>query len=342
MKRTIIITLIIILTFSIISCGKKKEAAKNMEQLQKENGIPVRITAIVPKPFIQELTYNAPLSGIEESTVNAMVGDVILQVKAKVGDYVNKDQVIVTFPQETPSAQYEQANSAYLNTKQTYERMQRLFAQGAISQQDMDNVTTGYNVSKANLNASSQMIFVKAPISGYITAMKVNPADRVNPGDPMFIVSNTSKYKADIWVPDSDIQYLKKGLKAVANWGGQTLTGRVTSVSMAMDQDKKAFRTEIVFDTHPKQIISGITLAIKLEISRINNALVVERKSIVNENDKKFVWLEQDSKAIKTEIVTKSDNGIEYEVVSGLKPGDRLITEGISLLTDNCLVQIVK
>jgi membrane fusion protein (multidrug efflux system) len=265
-----------------------------------------------------------------------------MKVNAKVGDYVKKDKVIVTFPQDTPSAQYEQANSAFLSAKQTHDRMQRLFEQGAISQQDMDNITTAYNVTKANLNTSSQLINVKAPISGYITAMKVNAGDQVMPADELFTVSNTSKYKAIVWVSDSDIQSVKKGQKAVAKWGEQTLLGRISSVSMAMDQDKKAFRTEIIFYTLPKQIISGVTLQINLEVERINGAIVLERKSLLEENGKKYVWLEKDKKALKTEITTGHDNGIEYEVISGLSAGDRVITEGISLLTDNCLVQIIQ
>ena len=342
MKRFIRITLTLILILSFTACVKKQQASKNIEQLQKENGIPVRITGITPTSFVQELTYNAPLSGIEESTAKSMVSDIVVQVNAKVGDYVKKDQTIITFPQDTPAAQYNQANSAFLNAKQTYERMQRLFAQGAISQQDMDNVTTGYTVSKANLNSSSQMVYVKAPISGYITAMKVNQADHVGPGAELFTVSNTTKYKATIWVPDTDIQNIKKGQIAIAKWGEQTLTGRITTVSLAMDQDKKAFKTEIIFDTHPKQIISGVTLEIRIEVAKIANTIVIERKSIIEDNGKKFVWLEQDKKAKKIEIVTKRDNGIEYEVSSGVKAGDKLITEGISQLTENCLVQVIQ
>jgi membrane fusion protein (multidrug efflux system) len=342
MKRILLTILSLFVLICFTSCFKKQEATKNIEQLQKENGIPVRISQIVQKPYVQVLTYNAPLSGIEESTAKSMVGDVILNVNGKVGDYVKKDQIIISFSQDTPSAQYEQANSAYLNAQQTYNRMQRLFNQGAISQQEMDNVTTAYNVTKANLNSSSQMINVKAPISGYITAMKVSQGDNVSPGTELFTISNTSKYKAVIWVPDSEIQYVKKGQKVSAQWGSQTLSGATSTIALAMDQDKKAFRTEIIFNTHPKQIISGITFEIKLEVARINSAIVIERKSITEENNKMYVWLEVDNKAVKTEIKTQHNNGIEFEVISGLKPGDELITEGISLLTDNCLVQIIK
>ncbi|HNX01432.1 MAG TPA: efflux RND transporter periplasmic adaptor subunit [Candidatus Cloacimonadota bacterium] len=342
MKRILSIVLPILLLLSFTACVKKKEAAKNIEQLHKENGIPVRVLDITSRTFTQELKYNASLTGVEESYVKSMVGDNVVKVYAKVGDYVKKDQIIVSFPQDTPAAQYMQANTAYYNAKLIYERMQRLFSQGAISQQDLDNTTAAYKVAQANFNSASQMVNVKAPISGYITAMKVSPADHVGPGDDLFTVSNTSKYKAIIWVPDTEIQYVKKGQKATSQFGDQTLTGRVTSVSLAMDQDKKAFKTEIVFDTHPKQVISGITLDIALDIARIDNAIVVDRNLITEEAGQKYVWLEKDNKAVKTAITTGHDNGIEYEVVSGLNVGDHLITEGINLLTDNCLVQVVK
>jgi hypothetical protein len=65
MRRLLILTLTIILIAGLTACVKKQKASKNMEQLQKENGIPVRITEVVPRSFIQNLSYNAPLSGIE-------------------------------------------------------------------------------------------------------------------------------------------------------------------------------------------------------------------------------------------------------------------------------------
>jgi len=128
MKRILSIVLPILLLLSFTACVKKKEAAKNIEQLHKENGIPVRVLDITSRTFTQELKYNASLTGVEESYVKSMVGDNVVKVYAKVGDYVKKDQIIVSFPQDTPAAQYMQANTAYYNAKLIYERMQRLFS----------------------------------------------------------------------------------------------------------------------------------------------------------------------------------------------------------------------
>jgi len=341
MKKIIIILLTVIVIVSFAACGKR-QASKNMEQIQREEGIPVRIKELQPTTYVQSNTYNATLAGIEESVVSAKVSDVVVQINAKVGDYVNKDQVIVTFPQDTPSAQFIQASSAYQNAKVTYERMQRLFSQGAISQQDMDNVTTAFNVSKANYNTSYNLINVKAPISGYITAIYVNPGDLVGPGADLFTVSNTSKYKATIWIPDTEIKSMKKGLKVTAKWNDDTLTGYISSIAMAMEQNKKAFRTEVIFTNKPKYITSGVTVKITINTETIPNAIVLDRSAMVESAGKTYAWIVVNNKATRREIKVGHNNGIEYEITAGLNPGDKLITEGLTMIYEGCLVKVTE
>jgi len=341
MKRyLIILTALIVILIS--ACGKKQEAGKSMEQIYSEEGVPIRQTIVEQTTFHQNLLYNATLSGIEETTVQAMVSEVITRINAKVGDRVTKDQIIVCFPQNTPSAQYEQAATAFNSIKTTLERMQRLFNQGAISQQDLDNVETQYKVAKANLETSDKMINVRAPISGIITAVYVNPSDKVYPGKDLFTVASTNGYKAVIMVPDMEINKFKKGAKATATWMETTISGRVTEIPMAMDNATKAFRVEVSFPGMNKKISYGVTAEISVEILNKPNVIVVERHQIVSENGSKYVWLNQDGKAVKKEITTGLDNTIAFEVTSGLNPGDMLITEGINMLTEGAKLRVIE
>jgi len=216
MKKTYIILICVVLLLS--ACGKKGEVGKNMEQIQREQGIPVRVRTVEAGTFTQELNYSATLGGREESTAQAMVSDIVTSIKAKVGDRVTAGQIIVTFPQNTPAAQYVQASAAFNAQKQAYERMQRLFSQGAIARQDLDNLETGYNVAKANLEAAEKMINVRAPISGVITKIMVNPAERTYPGQDLFTVSSTNGFKATLMIPDTDVSKLRVGTPATAKW----------------------------------------------------------------------------------------------------------------------------
>jgi RND family efflux transporter MFP subunit len=326
----------------LTACGKKQDASKNMEQIYSEEGIPVRQIEVEPTTFRSELRYNASLNGMEESTAQAMVSDIITKINAKVGDRVTKNEIIVSFPANTPAAQWEQATTAFNSIKTVFERMQRLHAQGAISQQDLDNVETQYKVSKANMEASEQMVNVRAPISGIITAMLVNPSEKVFPGKDLFTVASTGGYKATIMVPDTEIQKIKKGAKATAKWLDTTITGRVSSISMAMDKDSKAFRVELTFaGTNPK-ISYGVTADIAIEILNKANVIVVERQHMLSENGNTFVWLNTGDKAVKTQIETGLDNSLAFEVISGLNVGDMLITEGLNMLTDNAKLRIIE
>ena len=340
MKKTYIILLCTVLLFT--ACSKKKEVGKNMEQIQREQGIPVRVKTVEPGTFSQELNYSAMLGGREESTAQAMVADIVTSIKAKVGDRVSAGQIICTFPPNTPAAQYIQATTAFNAQKQAYERMQRLFAQGAIARQDLDNLETGYNVAKANLEAAEKMINVRAPISGVITKIMVNPAERAYPGQELFTVSSTTGFKATLMVPDTEVSKLRVGTPATAKWLDQTLSGKVSQISLALDPSSKAVRVDVVFPGYTRQISFGSIAQISLKTLTKPNAIVVDRVQITTENDKHYVWLIENNRAVRREVELGLDNKLQHEVISGLEAGDALITEGINLLTENALIRVVE
>lgn len=343
MKNKYMMIVILVIILSVLgACSKKKEDAKSMEQLQNEMGIPVRVDSVEVSTFEQFLRYNAVLGGIEESTAQSMVSDVILSINAKVGDRVNKGDVIVKFPINTPAAQFEQATSAFNSISAVHNRMKRLYDQGAISLQDYENVQTQYRVSQANLNASEQMINVRAPLSGIVTNIMVNPSEKAYPGQDLFTVASTGGYKARIMVPDTEIAKVRKGARVTATWQDKTITGRISSIAMAMDQDSKAFRVEASFPGLKKDISFGITADIGIEVLSKPKVIVVERQHMVMENGDYYVWVNEAGKAIKRQVQLGLDNSLEYEITSGLNPGDILITEGINMLTENAKLRVIE
>jgi multidrug efflux pump subunit AcrA (membrane-fusion protein) len=148
MRRYLAILAVVLMVIS--ACGKKKSEAVSIEQLHKENGVPVKVITIEPGSLSQEQLYNATISGAEESTSNAMLADVVTGIHAQIGDRVSKGQLIISFPSNSPQAQNDQARAGFNSARQVYERMQRLHSQGAISQLDLDNARTGIEVAQAN------------------------------------------------------------------------------------------------------------------------------------------------------------------------------------------------
>lgn len=341
-KRYMLLTILMLILMVLSACSQKKEEAKNMEQLRTELGVPVRVESVKTSTFEQVLRYNAALGGIEESTAQAMVSDVILAINAKVGDRVNKGDIIVKFPLNTPAAQFEQATSAFNSIAAVHDRMKRLYDQGAISLQDYENVQTQYKVSQANLNASEQMINVRAPLSGVVTSIMVNPSEKTHPGQDLFTVASTGGYKARIMVPDTEISKVRKGAKVTATWQDITINGRISSISMAMDKESKAFQVEASFPGLRKDLHFGVTADIAIEVLSKPNVVVVQREHLVMENGDYFVWVNEADKAVKKQVQVGLDNTLEFEIVDGLNPGDILIIEGINMLTDNAKLRVIE
>jgi RND family efflux transporter MFP subunit len=331
-----------IVAIALGGCGKKTDDAKSMDQLHSELGVPVRTSPIAISTYQQELKYNAALSGIQESTASAMVGDVITNIRFKVGDKVQKDDIIVKFPPNTPAAQYEQAQSAFNSISAIHERMLRLKDQGAISQQDYDNVKTQFDVSKSNLQSSEQMINVRAPISGVITDIMVNVSDKVYPGQPLFTVSSTNGYKAIIMIPEGEISKVKQGSVVKATWEDITITGKVTMRALAMDPNQKAFRVEASFPGFNSKLSYGVTAEIGIQILNKPNVIVVERHLLVKENGDSFVWLAKGDKAVRVPVTTGLTDQLAYEITSGLEEGDLLITQGMKSLSEGAKIRIIE
>ena len=124
MKKTALILscLIAALVFST-SCKREVVETKNLEQIYKEEGVPVRIEKIVPREFKVEFSFHSALTGIQESAAFASYADEVEKILIKVGDYVKKGDILLTFPTDNPATRYYQAKISFENAKKTYERV---------------------------------------------------------------------------------------------------------------------------------------------------------------------------------------------------------------------------
>ena len=271
-----------------------------------------------------------------------MIGGRIEKINANVGDKVKKDQVIVQFAEDNPGLQYEQAKNAFLNAEKTYSRMKALLEAGETSQAGFDGAETQYLVAKRNYEAMRQVLFVEAPFDGTIVDVKVNEGDNVKNEAHLFAVSQLHKMHAKIWATENEIANIKNGMKAEINFNGKAYTGRVVETSMAADPVKQAFYAEVEFDNPNLELKSGVTMDVKILIYRNDKAIIIPRNLIMTDEKGTYVFLENNGSALKRYVSNGNDSGINYEIKTGLKPGDKLIVEGGSLLADGNKVKTIQ
>jgi membrane fusion protein (multidrug efflux system) len=343
LKKVILIVLVCsLVSFSGCIFGNKQATSfKSMEQLHQENGVPVKIQEVRADDFTAELKYTATLKARSEAVRYAGIADVVQKVYFNVGDYVRENETVLTFPENNQGAQYHQIKASYELAEATYKRMKNMYQEGVISKQDLDSARANYEVSKANLNVTDDVIRVKAPLNGYITQLNVKPTDNVSPGHPLFTVSNLDLIEAQIWASSKEADQIKVGQKVTLEWDGKLIEGSIIQVSQIMDVSRKAFEVKALFKNPDKVLTSGITADISIRTYNNAQAVVVSRKNLIEEDGKRFVYVVNNGKAVKREIMTGKEQGALIEVKSGLKPGEFIITEGNKMVEDQIKVKII-
>ena len=343
MRRPILIVTICLITllFSTV-CRQEQVESKNLEQIYKEEGIPVRVKTVIAEEFQKELSFHSVLSGIKESAVYALLDDEVEKVQVRVGDYVKKDQVLLTFPTDNPTAKYYQAKVAFENADRAYRRMENLYKDGGISRQELDNASAAFEVAKADWEAVKQTVEVKAPISGYITKVNVREADNVQRDDELFTISRTDKMKAVVWISEEEIFDIQRGMATYAVWRGYKIPGRVVQVDMAMDHEKKAFQSLIELDNPENKLKPGTTVEVKIITYTNPEAVVLALKDILQEAGEPYVYILNGDVAEKRAVKVGKQHVLDVEILEGLSPGDKVVVEGQLLLEPGNKVKVVE
>lgn len=345
MKKLMILTMVAVSgMLTLTGCGKKEEATAellSMEQIYIQEGVPVKTRRVEGETFSTSFKYSGTLKARSEAVEYARVADVVQAVDVKVGDYVQKDQMVLTFPKNNQTAQYYQVKANYDLAAQNHQRMEKLYQEGLIAKQELDNVVANFEVAKANLDLTNDALQVKAPLSGYITQLNVKPTDNVTVGAPLFTVSNLDQIEAQIWASSKEIGQIKLGQQVTVDWNGQPYQGVVSQVGQIMDAGQKAFEVKALFNNPAKQLTSGITADLTVETYRKDQVVVIDRKNLVNEAGKRFVYVVDQGKAVKRQVEIAEGQGVRVEVLSGLKPDDVLIIEGQTMVADDVKVKIV-
>lgn len=343
MKQNLMISAGLILMLLVAACNNNNnQEFTNIEQIQQAEGIPVRVEKVSLQPFSISLSYNAGLSGIKETTLTSMVADRIEKVHVRVGEYVEEGTLLVSFPEDNPSAQYRQAKAAYENSLQTYERMAALFAEGGISRQELDQLRTLKQVNEANYSAADKMIRVRAPYNGTITHLNFRETESPGPGDPIVTISRINKYQAKVWVTEENIRYLKPGLRATARWQNYELPGRVTQVARSIDRNRQAFAVDLEFDNPQNFLLTGVTAAIEVFRYDTSQAITIPRQFIMSDDQGSYVYLAENNRAVKRYIETGENDRMLYEIVEGLRVNDPLIKEGANLVSSGTRIRIIE
>ncbi|MCL2063435.1 MAG: efflux RND transporter periplasmic adaptor subunit [Candidatus Cloacimonetes bacterium] len=340
MKFSIFTVLALVLLLA--ACGSKnEEQPANMEEIHREQGVPVRIQIVEHTEFVQELDYTMSVQGIRETRVYSNIADQVQSINARLGEVVEQDQIIINFPRDNVQASYFQAQAAYELAEQTVTRMRSLYETGGVSRQDLDGAETQFRVAEANWDAVQQAVNVRAPFRGMITDIDVREMQRVTPGGYLFTISQNNILHGRVWITEGDINLVRPNARVIFRWNDIEKQGRITNIALSLNTDNNAFAADVEINNADYAIRSGITGHATIAIYNNPNAIVVPRNIVQRDLDgQNFVFVAHNGYAQRRNVTVGHQSELSFEVNEGLSIGDILIIQGLQLVRDGVRLNV--
>ncbi len=179
-------------------------------------------------------------------------------------------------------------------------------------------------------------LIIKAPIDGQLSTNQLREGQNVNKGERLGQIDVLGSYKVRVPIDELYLSRISKGLKASATIDDQSYNLSITYIYPKVTEGE--FEVDLEFsDEIPEGIKSGQSLRLKIELGRSSEELLVPVGGFYNNTGGNWMFVadEVENKAIKRPIRLGRKNIEHYEVLEGLKPGDRVITSSYDSFGEN-------
>lgn len=344
----------------LVSCGQKGNKDFG------DNEFPVE--TVKSQSTSMQTSYPTSLKGIQDVEIRPKVAGFITQVCVKEGQTVGAGQLLFVIDNATYQAAMRQAQAlvntatAQCNTvKMAYENSIKLHENKVIGDFELQSAKNNYESAKAQLAqaqaglaSAKEMLgfcYVKSPTAGVVGTLPYKEGAMVSASSmpALTTVSNISTIEAYFSMTEKDILEMTKNagsmqaaidqypeLKLQLSDGSiYSEAGRLVKASGVVDAATGSVQMIARFPNPQRLLKSGASGSIVVPRSD-NNAIVIPQSVTVEVQDKVFVYLLGKNNKVKyTEIKVDTQNdGKNYIVLSGLKAGDKYVTNGITKLTD--------
>ena len=311
-------------------------------------------------------TYPATINGIQDVEIRPKVSGFITRINVTEGQTVSAGQVLFVIDNETYQAQVRQAQ-ATVNTAQTavntakltFDNTKKLHASKVVGDYELQTAENSFLSAQAQLAQAQATLasakenlsfcYVKSPAAGVVGTLPYKKGALVSASNVLTHVSDISKMEVYFSLTEKDMLSLSQGeggLRAaidafppvklqLTDGSVYAHEGKVVAVSGVIDKTTGSVQVKAHFPNPEKLLKSGGSGSIIIPRSA-DAAIVIPQRVVMEVQNKKFVYLLKDSnKVAYTEITVDPQNdGVNYIVTSGLKVGDKYVTNGITKLTD--------
>ncbi|NJW52280.1 efflux RND transporter periplasmic adaptor subunit [Salinimicrobium oceani] len=274
------------------------------------------------------------------------------QVNVKEGDRVQKGQILARIDEGGLGSQLAQLEAQAALAKTTFERQQRLWDQNIGSEIQFLEARTNYEAVQNSVNQLRSQLaktVVRAPFSGVIDEIFTEQGEVVAPGQSrLFRLINLSDMYITAAVPESYLGKIEKGTKVMVEIAatGTSFTSTVRQVGNFVNPNNRTFEIQVAVPSNKEQVKPNLIATVRINDYTSEGAIIIPENVIQKNSAGESVAYVLKKNSDTTGIAERRtlETGLSYEnsveVLSGLQPGDLLITSGARSIQEGEQVKI--
>ena len=336
MKKSI---LLLAALAAAVACGNQ---GANQNAAPEETLPNVEVATAVARDVPQDNVYASTVQAYAVNNIAPQTAGRIRKINVEVGDYVVKGQILA----EMDRLQLDQTELQVQNDDIEYERLKGLYKEGGVSQSDFETAELGYKIRKTTLANLRENTILRSPITGFVSARNFDSGDLYSMSSPLFTVQQVTPVKLLVGISESEYTKIKKGDSVsltVDAIPGETFTGKVDRLYPTIDPATHTFKAEVVVPNANRVLRPGMYARVTVNFGTRHSVIVPDMSLVKQEGTgTRFIYvLKADNTVSYLPVTIGRHMGQEYEILSGLEEGSRVVVKGQSLLKDGVKVNVL-
>ncbi|MBI1768781.1 MAG: efflux RND transporter periplasmic adaptor subunit [Bacteroidetes bacterium] len=349
MKKILITLLVPVILGAVLwTCGKQEKQIE--KPVIDESAVAIKLAVVQTVDYSLPVISSGLISTETESKLSFKLSGIISKIYVKEGESVSRGQLLASLDLTEIDAQVAQAKNNLDKTQRDLERGKRLLKDSAATVEQIQNLTTAFNVAEEGYRIASfnrQFATIHANSSGKVIRKFVNEGELVGGGSPVLIVnaSAQNEWIVKIGLPDVDWVRVKKGDHAKITtdaYPNETLNGEINAINEGAD-GSGLYQAEVKIRPGNRKLASGLFAKVEIAPSSRKKLQTVPIESIVEGQGKNafvFVVNENKKSVRKLPIVVAYLENQTAFITSGLDSVQEVIAAGSAFLTENSVIKI--
>lgn len=334
--------------------AKKAEISKlqgelaNLEAEEKKlngsnafTGKPVKLMTLALDTFNHSIDIQGRIDAEESVAVGPQMPGVVKQVLVNAGDVVSAGQVLAILDDDVYQDGLRELQVQLDFARTVYDKQKSLWDQkigSEIQYLQAKNNVDAMEKRKATLTEQLDMTRIKSPISGTVDEVGLKIGEMASPGFSTVSIVNVSKLRAKAEVAESYIAKVKTGapVQVYLQDANKTLDATITYSGRIINKLNRTFNVEVGIRSGEADVLPNMIAVLKINDYKNLQAIVCPLSSVLKSAEgNSFVYVaEKNAKGVltaqKRDITFERTYNGQAEILSGLKAGDQLITEGFA------------